>query len=281
MGLRVSGTCWVCKAKAGPSQAPHGRSPWGLFLSQGPAHGEPFSSFPRPCSRPESPLDPLGVLGAESPPQPSVGDTHTRDVSIALRGQFSKPGPMHGSNNWEGAVAPAFPSPVHFTPTIQIPSFLVEGKPWSYCQWTRFCSVPGSGKGLLTDSGVTWAPSLPIPSPALGALCPCTFSLHRARRGRQGGSLLTQEEALHSPTLCSPALLTPSIHTDSPQTDSSHTDSAPSYSAPSDSAHTDSTPTHSTSTHSTPTYSTTTDSAPNIPLSPCPPPIQSALGPAF
>lgn len=127
--------------------------------------------------------------------------------------------------------------------------------------------MPGSGKGLLTDSGVDWAPSL-CPSPAQpsvpSVLAHSVFT--RAPRGRQGESLLTQEEALHSPTLCPPALLTPTFHTDSSKTDSSQIHSYPTYSALSYSAHT-----QYTTTDYTPTNSTTNHSTPNIPLSPCPP----------
>lgn len=140
VGLQGSGTSGV------------GRQGWPLT---GPLTGGVRGAYSRP--RAQHTRGSRSVLSLISPPAqippgtsgcprglslPSLpsqfGNTHTRDVSVALGGQLCKPGPMHSSNNWEWAVAPAFPSRVHFTPTIQHPSFLVEGKPWTYCQWARF-----------------------------------------------------------------------------------------------------------------------------------------------
>lgn len=117
--------------------------------------------------------------------------------------------------------------------------------------------------------------SLPIPSPALGALCPCSFNLHKSPEGEAGrvpsypgrGSALTDYiHRLFSHQVFTPTLHKLTVHTPTPHTPTPH---PPTPHSP---AQKPRLLTHQLHTHPLhTTNSTITNSPPNIPLSPCPP----------
>lgn len=176
---------WCGTPRLTPHRPPHGRSPWGLFLSQSPAHtGELFSSLPHLCSHPDLSQNHWVSSGLSLPRIPSQsGNTHTRDVSLALDGQLSKPGPTHWSNNWEWAVAPAFLSLAQFTPTM-VSWWKGSHRPAANGQGSDQCLAAGRfAYRLRSCRGPI---SLSIPRPVLGAFCPCSFSLHKNPEGKVG-----------------------------------------------------------------------------------------------